>query len=209
MKQTLAIAPPKSPTALDEVPGGDALIDACRRGERAALDVLLRRHTPSIERTLARLVGHAADRQDLLQRTLILAVRQFPTFRGESRVSTWLIGIAVNVARDHVRSGARQKALELLPSDAQLAQSGSSPEHVLRDRQLLGHIERHLSALSPKKRFAYILGVLEGHPVEEVARMLSVPVMTAKSRIFLARRELRQRMRKDPALAESLLESSL
>src|SRR5690349_18280885 len=104
------------PTELAHPP---ELIEACRRGERAALERVLRAHATDLTRFLTRMVGPGADVDDLLQTTMIAAVGAFPRFRGEASVRTWITRIAVNVVREHLRRPERTRkvSLELVPEE--------------------------------------------------------------------------------------------
>lgn len=181
--------------------GQVGLLERCRAGDREALDQVLRKHLPAIERLLGRL-RPGEDRHDLVQRSLIAAVRAFPSFKGDSAVSTWLLGIATNVAREHFRAERARRRLTLAVNELQAADASAPADAVVSSRMLLRRIEHHLASMSDKQRFAYVLHVLEGHPIDETARILGVPVMTAKSRVFLARRFLLARAANDRALIE-------
>lgn len=201
--RTLPTSPERAP-ALDP-----ALVEACRRGERRALEAVFRAEAPALERRIARMVGPRADVEDLLQATLIAAIGAFPRFRGEASVRTWLARIAVHVVRDHLRrpEQRRKVALELLPSGEHTIDRSPSPEGAVETRRRLARLYHHLDALDPKKRIAFVLHVLEGQSVEEVAALTDASVVATKSRIFWARRALHARLRKDPEFRELAAEA--
>lgn len=180
------------------------LVDACRRGDRAALETVLRAHARDVERLLVRLIGPGADVEDLLQLTLVGAVESFPRFRGEASVRTWLARIAVNVVREHLRRPERKRrvSLELVTEEpaAELAPADAITEH----RRRLERLYHHLGAVPAKQRIAFVLHVFEGRPIDEVAALMRATQTATKSRIFLARRELLRRARRDPALRDDL-----
>lgn len=178
---------------------------ACRRGDRQALERVLRAEIPALERLLARLVYNSADVEDLLQITLIKAIHAFPRFRGEASVTPWLAQIAVNVFRDYLRRPEmkRQVALELVP-ESLVERQVPTVQEVLGQRECLARLYEHLCRLPAKKRVAFVLHVLEGHAVEEVAEMMNASKAATKSRVFWARRELLKRARRDSDLHEFL-----
>jgi RNA polymerase sigma-70 factor, ECF subfamily len=184
-----------------------ALVDACRRGDRAALGQVFRAHAPAVERVLGRLLGPDADKEDLLQMTLVAAMGAFPRFRGEASVRTWLIRIAVRIVHEHLRRPERQRrvSLELVSEPSNPA---PEPDRQAAARRALAHLYRHLETIGPKKRIAFVLHVFEGHPLEDVAAIMGASRMATKSRVFWARRELLRRARKDPALRELVPEDS-
>jgi RNA polymerase sigma-70 factor (ECF subfamily) len=178
------------------------LVEACRRGDRGALEQLLRAHARDLERLLVRLVGPVADVEDLLQLVMIAAVSAFPRFRGEASVRTWLARIAVNIVREHLRRPERKRrvSLELVPDEP--VHDAEPADEVADHRRRLERLYHHLNALPAKQRIAFVLHVFEGRPVDEIAALMSATVAATKSRVFLARRALLARARKDPRLAD-------
>jgi RNA polymerase sigma-70 factor, ECF subfamily len=176
-------------------------IEACRRGERAALERVLLAESPAIERLLGRMVG-ASDVEDLLQEVFVAAMESFPNFRGQAAVSTWLARIAVKTAYDHLRRPFRREraTLRLAASDGEVVQPRSDAE--LDERRLSERLEIHLRALSPKNRIALVLHVIEGKPVSEVAALMDATVAATKTRTFLGRRALLRRVKGDRVLCE-------
>jgi RNA polymerase sigma-70 factor, ECF subfamily len=181
------------------------LIEACRRGDRDALQKLLSAHARDVERLIVRLIGPGADAEDLLQLVLIAAVGAFPRFRGEASVRTWLARIVVNVVREHLRRPERKRkvSLELVKDEPVLdaAPADTQVDH----RRRLERLYHHLNALPSKQRIAFVLHVFEGRAVEEIAALMSATVAATKSRVFLARRALLARARKDPRLSDWLV----
>jgi RNA polymerase sigma factor (sigma-70 family) len=179
------------------------LIEACRRGERRALEIVFRTHTPYLERVLWRVAGRSLDVEDLLQSTLMAAIEAFPRFRGEAQVRTWLARIAVHTAQDRLRSAAHRRRADIGDLDARPAPDAEGGgEHGLDLRKKIERLELHLSALGPKKRIAFVLHVFEGMPLEEVAALMGAGLAATKSRVFWARRELLRRAARDPWLRE-------
>jgi RNA polymerase sigma-70 factor (ECF subfamily) len=172
------------------------VLDACRRGDRNALDQVLRAHAEILERLLARLIGPHADVEDLLQDTFAAAIVAFPTFRGEASVRTWLHRIAVNVAKMHLRSPRRRRDVPL--DEQALPPSDDAPADALASFELTEQLYRHLDALDADKRIAVILHVIEDRPIAEVAALTGASRAATKSRLFWARRALLKRLRRDP-----------
>ncbi len=177
------------------------LIDACRRGERDALERVLRQYSPAIERLLLRLAGPGPDLEDLLQRTMMAIVQAFPRFRGEAAVQSWMMRIAVNVVRQHWRVPEKRKRVKLglVPVDDDVDDSPGAD--VLTDqRRQLTRLFHHLEKIGEKKRLAFSLHVFEGLSIEKVAALMGASKAATKSRVFWARRALMAKAKKDPAL---------
>lgn len=178
------------------------LVEQCRRGDRAALEQVFTAHAPYLERLLGRVVGPRAEVEDLLQATFGAAITGFARFRGEAQVRTWLARIAVRIAHEHLRRAEYRKrgelpSMEAIPDDAL---DGRRAEDNLDQRQRAQRLYAHLSAIGPKKRIAFLLHVVEGHPIDEVAALMGASSTATKSRIFWARRELMKRASRDPWL---------
>ena len=177
------------------------LIARCVRGERAAQETVLRGQAPALEGLFMRLTGRRLDVEDLLQNTFVAAIRAFPQFRGEASVRSWLTRIGIAAFYDHLRRPERRLArLELVSSTDTTEEAG--PERRAEARRGVERLSVHLAAIAPKKRVAFLLHVVDGHPMEEVAALMSASRTATKSRVFWARRELLRRARRDPALRD-------
>lgn len=192
---------PKQVVRRESAAWDDATLDACRRQDRAALEHVFSVEAPKLERTLSRIVGSRADVEDLLQKTLVVAIRNFPMFRGEASVRTWLTSIAVRIARDHVRRPLRVLALVHNPEDPR-----PNPEASMDGRQRWDAFEKTLGKLDAKKRIAFVLHVIEGRSMEEVAALTGATRAATKSRVLFARRKLLKLMKNDPHLRDLVLE---
>jgi RNA polymerase sigma-70 factor (ECF subfamily) len=161
------------------------LVAACRAGRREGFDELARRHYEPLLRLAAVLAGRdAAD--DIVQETLLAAVRALPRFRGDSKLSTWLISILRNQAFMDRRSRKRRPAALAPEEEARrAAPEPSSPD---------GRLEAILACmreLPEGLRLPLALFHLEGMPYTEIARAMDCPVGTVRSRLFEARERVR------------------
>lgn len=174
------------------------------RGARATdltTAVLFRRHFEDVYRIVARLLGPGAsdaDIEDVVQQVFLQAHRSLPGFRGDSKTSTWLYGIASRVVLTQLRSWGRQRRLErAVEAELASAYDARSPERAAADRQALARVWRALMKIKPKKRVVYVLFEIEGMSGEQIAEQLEVPVSTVWTRIHHARRELDRLLAKE------------
>jgi RNA polymerase sigma-70 factor (ECF subfamily) len=198
MGRVLALRPQPARDAVD--PGEDpALVERCRAGDRQALDAVLGAHADAVERLIARLVS-PMEVEDLLHNTFVAAITAFPAFRGEARVRTWLSRIAVRVAVDWLRSPARARraALDVEP----VSEGDARADDAADARRQLARLHELLDELSPLRRVAFVMHVLEGRSIDEVAALTGASIVATKSRIFWARRHMLRRAKKDPLLRE-------
>lgn len=155
--------------------------------------------TPEYRRSLyyfvLRRVGNPDEAEDLAQQALVEATQHIHRFRGEAEVSTWVHGIALNLARNHLsRSPQRRMVFE---SDEVLEESespNSDPCDKAIQRQALVHLSEALRSLPEGSVQALMLVAVDGLSYEDAAAELGVPVGTIRSRVSRARAEVRQRL---------------
>ncbi|MBI2378001.1 MAG: sigma-70 family RNA polymerase sigma factor [Deltaproteobacteria bacterium] len=176
------------------------LVERGRRGDPDALETIARRELPRVERLLIRLLGPRADLEDLVQVVFLELCRALPGFRGDSKLSTFIGGITVRVARRAMRPTAWWRRRSDLPEDVESEAAG--PEEIVAATQELKRVQRALDKISPKKRVAFLLWAVEGMTVEEIAESTGAGVAATRSRIYYAQKELRAKAEKDPALRE-------
>lgn len=182
--------PSPEPTAPD-------VIEACRRGDRGALDAVFRAHAEGLARLLTRIVGPSIEIEDLLQETFVAAIGAFRSFRGEASVKTWLFRIAIHVAHQYLRRPRHRREVELADADAVTTEP--SETDTAESRELAARLYRHLDAIDAAKRIALVLYVIEGRSVDEIAALTATSKAATRSRIFWGRRALLHRLRRDPA----------
>ena len=148
---------------------------------------IAREHYDAVYRFCARRVG--TDRAaDVAQETFLTAQKVLHKFRGDSSITTWLFGIALNECRRAYRKVRPE--VSLLDLDGAGSQPTSLQDEVV-DRHALNQA---LSRLSPDHREVVILHEVEGMTYEEAAVVLGVPVGTVKSRLHHAFLQLRRQL---------------
>jgi len=177
---------------LSEVVSDDALVSSCAAGDNDALAELFRRHGRRVYRILAGLSGVARrDVDDLVQTTFIEVGRAASKFAGRAAVGTWIIGIALNVMRHHVR---REVQRDALVADAELLDGrvASRPDEDAARRQLVVRVQRALAELPEDTQLAFSMCELEGIKGVEVARLLGMREGTLWRKLHEARLHLRE-----------------
>jgi RNA polymerase sigma-70 factor (ECF subfamily) len=165
--------------------GDDALAAAAARGDRAALESLLRRHASLVNAVCRRVLGHPEDALDAAQEALLAIARKIHTFDGRSRFSTWCYRVATNAALDEARRRARRPvAVEFLPEPRT---GGQSIDDLVADQLDVDAALRHLS---PDHRAAVALRDLVGLDYAEIGEVLGIPPGTVRSRIARGRAAL-------------------
>jgi RNA polymerase sigma-70 factor, ECF subfamily len=181
-----------------------AWVARAQAGERQALDWLVRRHAPLVQRLLTRMLGKRQDVEDLVQNTFLETMRALPSFRHESALSTFIAGIAVRVARRAMRPTLIERFRAVYP-DEELSGQSPMPDELLDGRERLERVRRALARVSEPKRVAFLLWALEGMSLPEIAAAMEASVAATRSRIHYAQKELLARAERDPYLREWLL----
>lgn len=165
------------------------LIARCRGGDRQAFDRLVDIVGPRVRRLVGRLVGPRSDLDDLVQETLVRAWKNLPRFRGESRFTTWLYRITVNVVRNASRSRRPTVSLSARHEATLTARAD------VRDDSLLAAYDEALARLSDDLRAVFVLHESEGLSYRDIATALGCPIGTVMSRLHRARRALFESLR--------------
>jgi RNA polymerase sigma-70 factor, ECF subfamily len=179
----------------------DELVARCRAGEAQAFSELYRRHRVSVARLVQRLGVRQSDQDDLIQEAFVQVHRSLADFRGQSRFGTWLYRVTVNVVLMYRRSvRSRPPLAEAPPWSLALSEQVLPDDEMARGRRVAA-LYRVLEGLSDKKRTVFVLHELEGLSPGEIGKIVGAPVLTVRTRLFYARRELTALMRNEPMLA--------
>jgi len=158
-------------------------------GDRLAGRALYDAHVLRVHRTAYRLTGDELLAQECTQEAFIRAFARLDRFRGDAALGTWLTRIAVTVSLNAIRQRKRRSDREL-GLDQAAALHAAEPgglEVDLRDR-----VVQAIDALPEIYRTTVVLHDVEGYTHAEIASQLGVPEGTSKTRLFVARRKLRE-----------------
>ncbi len=178
-------------------PSDDQLLARIRADDPAALEELLRRHAPTVYRFGVRMCRNQDDAQDVLQETLIAAVRGIKTFRSEASVSTWLHTIARSFCIKKRRT-SKFAPTDVVSFDERIAldapTDAPAPDRAASDREVSRLLESAIDALDETSREVILLRDVEGLTAPEVGEVLGMSVEAVKSRLHRARASVRKRI---------------
>jgi RNA polymerase sigma-70 factor (ECF subfamily) len=166
-----------------------ALVLASRAGDRRAFEQLLARYERPVFNAAFRILHHRDDAADVTQTAFLRAYEHLDRYDPAQRFFSWLYRIAINEAMD---MGARRKP-DALVLEA-VADPGEGPDGRAAGAQSDARLERALMALSVDQRALVVLKHVQDFSYEQIAEILDCPVKTVKSRLFSARRALRDRL---------------
>ena len=163
------------------------LIARARAGEPAAERALYDAHVDRVYRLAYRLAGDDDLARDFTQETFIRAFQRLDTFRGDSRLATWLYAITTTVALNGLRKVKRFRTRET----ALEAADGVAANKRTAEPDLKTRLRDAIDALPEKYRVVVVMHDVEGYTHEEIATALDVEVGTSKAQLSRARAKLR------------------
>jgi RNA polymerase sigma-70 factor, ECF subfamily len=166
-----------------------ALVLASRAGDRQAFEQLLARHERAVFNAAYRILHHRDDAADVTQTAFLRAFEHLDRYDPAMRFFSWLYRIAINEAIDlgGLRA-AESDELDALPDHA------LGPDASAGDAQSEASLQHALMALDVEQRTLVVLKHVQDFSYEQIAVILDCPVKTVKSRLFTARRALRDRL---------------
>jgi RNA polymerase sigma-70 factor (ECF subfamily) len=180
----------------------DPLVERARGGDRDAFRELFRRHRSDVARVVHRMLGASSDVEDVVQDVFLQVHRSLRDFRGQARFTTWLHRITVNVVLMSRRSAKSRPVFASEELGEHAADRGPRPDEAAARERRKQAFRRVLERLPEKKRTVFVLHELEGLSPAEISTIVDAPVLTVRTRLFYARRELCELMRTEPALAQ-------
>ena len=159
-------------------------------GDRLAARELYDAHVERVFRLAFRLTGEGELARELTQETFIRAFAQLGRFRGDSALSTWLHRVTISVV-----SNAMRKVRRFRTRETDLDEAGLMPtESRSADPDLREKLHRAIDELPEIYRTTFVMHDVEGYTHEEIASVLGVAEGTCKSRLSVARAQLREKL---------------
>jgi RNA polymerase sigma-70 factor (ECF subfamily) len=173
----------------------DLVARVCQ-GDSDAFRLIFERYSRPVISFIYDMVNDRALAEELTQETFVRAFRAIHTMRAETKLSTWLFGIARNVARESLRARARANNHINLADKSVMDLSDNKPEPVagLLSKELNDLIRRSLAALDEDKRLVFTLKVLHQCSYEEIAMITGFSLAKLKTDLHRARVEMRKRI---------------
>ena len=191
-------APPRPRLSVVTEPGADtdraaddAIVEGLRAGRIDALAAAFDRWHVRVRVLARRLLSDPASAEDVVQEVFACLIRAMRRFRGEADVEAFILAIAVKRARHHQRAAARRRrALDRLAIEDRSGRP--DPERDANRRELSRPLEAALDRLPAAQREAFVLCEVEELSSPRACEIASVPEATIRTRLFHARRRLRE-----------------
>ncbi len=178
------------------------IIERCRKGERAAFDLLIRAYEKRVYNLAYRLSGHFDEANDISVDAFLRVYQAIRLFRGDANFSTWLFRIVTNVYLDRRKRQRNKQHLSLeeyieLEENSvarQIEDPAPTPSVVAERHERTDLLQLAITALPDYQRALIVLYHTEGLSYEEIAETLGLPIGTVKSRLNRARLALREKL---------------
>lgn len=177
-----------------EVNSEDSLEDRLRRGDEEALREAYLAYRPVLLRFAGRLIGDAASAHDLVHEVFVRLPRAIRRLQPGNRLEGFLIAVALNHARHHVRSATRRRRAQARLAQEPTRPTGSAPDEELERRRLARALTQALDQLPLDQRVAFVLCAVEERTSADAAALAGTNESTMRARLFHARRKLREHL---------------
>ena len=177
------------------------LIARARRGDEDAFRLIFERYTRPIISFIFYMVNQNELAEELAQETFVRAYKSLHSLRDEAKLSTWLFGIAKNIARESIRDRHKERGqLELTDRTVMNMRAPDSPAGELLDKELSTFVRDALLQLDEDKRLVFTLKVYQQRSYDEIAEITGFSIPKIRNDLHRARREMRRRL--SPYLGE-------
>ena len=180
------------------------LIARVHSGDDRAFQLIFDRYSRPIISFIYDMMNDRELAEELMQETFVRAYRNLATLRGEAKLSTWLFGIAKNVARENFRVRQRASRKVLIDDETvrELRDTRLPPDDSLINKELNGVIQTALAQLDEDKRLVFALKIFQQQSYEEISAITGFSIAKLKTDLHRARIEMRRLIR--PYLEVSL-----
>src|ERR1700747_705784 len=175
---------------------------AAVRADEIDFEAAAQQHRPFLLQIAVASTRNATDAEDVVQEALMRGYRGIKRFRGDCPLRVWLSRIVVRVAINHHRSLARRLKRWVSFGDLQSVHHDGSVQEFdpidpfgLFDREAILDMRKHVNRLPDEFRMPLVMLAVDGMTIPEIANILEIPEGTVKSRIFYARKRLKENLR--------------
>jgi RNA polymerase sigma-70 factor (ECF subfamily) len=183
------------------------LVRRCQEGDINAFEALVEKYQKRMLNTAYRMIGNYEEACEAVQDAFLAGYRALKKFRGESRFSTWLYSIVINLSKNRLKKVKTRLHREGLsiddPGGKRQVQNRNDPAaqdssltDQLERRQMQERIQECMNTLDPEYREVAVLRDVQGFSYEEIRAILKIPDGTVKSRLFRARDALKECLKK-------------
>ncbi len=173
------------------------LLRRLQRHDENAFQEFVRLYQHQVFNLVLRMLGNRAEAEDVAQDVFVTVFKSIESFRGESKISTWLYRIAMNQCQNRIKYLSRRPTVRSdVLVESSTAPQAAGPEAQLRGRQLEGLVQEAIAELDEEHRMLIVLRDIEELAYQEICSITGLPEGTVKSRLHRARLALREHVKK-------------
>ncbi len=173
-----------------------ALLDDCRRGDRKALDSLVRRYERPVYNAAYRMLGNPDEAADVTQTVFLKVFENLDRFNPKYKLFSWIYRIAVNESINQIKRLAKTE-----PLAESLVSPSLSPEQRLESGLVSKEIQAVLMTIAPDHRAVIVLRHFTECSYQQISEILQIPEKTVKSRLFSARKQMKNSLQENGVLS--------
>lgn len=171
-----------------------AFLERLRAGDTRAFEEFVTTHQHRVFGVALRMLGSAAEAEEIAQEAFLRAHRSLPEFRGDAKLSTWLYAIVSRLCLNRLATGDRKAVRHGEEILLRVADPQGGPDAGAERGELEAALHRAIADLAEDRRVVVILRDLEGLSYEEIATVLGIELGTVRSRLHRARMDLKDKM---------------
>lgn len=172
------------------------LITRARRGDEEAFRLVFERYTRPIASFIFYIVNNEDAAEELAQETFARAYKNISSIKEETKISTWIFGIAKNVAREALRR--KRKESQYVDTDdsslSELCDNNASPDGHLHDKEIQSAIQNALAGLDEDKRVVFTLKIYHQMSYEDICEVTGFTLPKVRNDLYRARAEMRRKL---------------
>lgn len=176
-----------------------SLIERLKHGDEAAFRQIVETSQGLVYNTALGIVQNAEDAEDVSQEVFVQLYESIQSFKGESKLSTWLYRITVSKAMDHLRKKKRKKRFAFVQSifgqNEELVHDPPDFVHpgvTLDNKEKAAELFKAITQLPEKQKIAFMLNRIEGLNYQEISAIMKLTVASVESLLHRARKNLRK-----------------
>ena len=179
------------------------LIKGIQQGDRKSFQILVETYQRMVVNTCLGIVHNQADAEDLAQDVFLEIFRTAESFRGDSKISTWLYRIATNRSLNLIRNNKRKRFFQSIEETftggrnrtREISENrGDKPDQNIIDQQRSDLLHRAIDRLPEKQRIAFTLNKYEELPYQQIAEIMEISLASVESLIHRAKKNLQEQL---------------
>ena len=172
------------------------LVKAACDGDKSAFEEIVERYRRMVARTVRGMLGDSVYADDIGQEVFIKLFYSLPEFRGESKLSTYIQRIAVNLTLNEIKREKRFFSMFTRKGSEEMHELEIPDADLQEKREAAELVNKALQAMNPKFRVILVMRMLQGYSTKETAQILKLPLGTVLSRLSRAQEQFKDILQK-------------